>query len=440
MSPSWYKRAACLLILILGSLRFLVHGYRESVSSNYHARDFKPVYSGALCLLHHCNPYDEDQIKDQFVLSGGDLRDPIPFIKHNANYAPPALFVVTPVALLPWHIADPLWLLLSASLLVVSAFLTFDLCRPFSPLLSSLCIDLLLAGSMIMMVVLQPACMAIALCVIAVWCLLKRRYSVLATVCFALSLAIKPQIGGLVWLYFLLAEPLYRKRAIQIFLASLALYIPAMLWVSLTPASAHWVRDLHANLAGIAARGNFSDPGPTNPDANVFTNLQALFSLFRDDPAVYNKAAWGIVGVLFLVWMYLVLRMQPSIRKDYLALASIACLSLLPVYHRAYDARLLMLIFPAVALLLAEAKIAGKLALVLSLIAVWLTSTGQQHFPKVWWLSPNAELGLLATIAVQRHIPVVLLGLSVLFLVCMWEAARRNGMEERISAELAAAT
>ncbi len=47
---------------------------------------------------------------------------------------------------------------------------------------------------------------------------------------------------------------------------------------------------------------------------------------------------------------------------------------MLPVYHRPHDAKLLLLTLPACAMLLAEGKLTGRIALLLNSAAIVLTS------------------------------------------------------------------
>ncbi len=57
-----------LLVLFLSALvLFAAGGARFIHASN----DFVPVYTGARCLLHGCNPYDTTQLEQQFFQGGG---------------------------------------------------------------------------------------------------------------------------------------------------------------------------------------------------------------------------------------------------------------------------------------------------------------------------------------------------------------------------------
>ena len=79
----------------------------------------------------------------------------------------------------------------------------------------------------------------------------------------------------------------------------------------------------------------------------MLTNLQALFSMLRDDPHFYNIATYVVCAPLLLIWI-LVARLGGRKQDNiWFGLAIASSLSMLPVYHRIYDAKLLLLTIPA---------------------------------------------------------------------------------------------
>ena len=150
---------------------------------------------------------------------------------------------------------------------------------------------------------------AISFCVVAVWCFLKKRFVALGVLCLAISLALKPHDTGLVWLYFLLAGGVYRKRALQTLAVFAALSLPVILWV--THVSPHWMQELHSNMSALSVHGGLNDPSPASSGAHglgMMINLQTALSFFRDDPRFYNPATYLVCGVLLLVWAFTTLR------------------------------------------------------------------------------------------------------------------------------------
>ena len=192
--------------------------------------------------------------------------------------------------------------------------------------------------------------------------------------CLAVSLALKPHDAGLVWLYFLLAGGAYRKRALQTLAATIAISLPAVLWVG--QVSPHWIQELHSNVLTLSVHGGLLDPGPASTGSHgldMLVSLQAGLSVFWDDPRFYNLASYLVCAPLVLAWGWVTLRTRPSARNAWLALAAIAALSMLPVYHRQVDARLLLLTVPACAMLWAEGGRIGRLALAVTTAGLVLT-------------------------------------------------------------------
>ena len=90
--PDLHFLVLCISALIL----FAVGGARVIHSSN----DFVPVYTGARCLLHGCNPYDPSQLEQQFFQGGGHAEE-LPSWQIDVPVYPPSTFLaLSPLALL----------------------------------------------------------------------------------------------------------------------------------------------------------------------------------------------------------------------------------------------------------------------------------------------------------------------------------------------------
>jgi hypothetical protein len=240
--------------------------------------------------------------------------------------------------------AVSLWCGLIVVLFVTATMCMVELSSRYSSVVVPLLLAIFLATSNTLLVTEQPSGVAIALCVIGAWALLRDRWVRVGVVCFALSLTLKPQIGALVWVYFVLSGGTYRRyrrRALIVAGLTVIFCLPGLLLATSHPQAAHWPQDLSVNLRGIAAHGNISDPGPSNSDSYMIANLQTIVSIFRDDAAFENHVVWVAFGFLFIVWAYITVRAGAGMEKDLLGVASVAVMSLLPIYHRHYDARLL---------------------------------------------------------------------------------------------------
>lgn len=208
----------------------------------------------------------------------------------------------------------------------------------------------------------------------------------------------------------------------------IALSVPSLLWV--THVAPHWIAELEANLARASAPGGNSDMMAgfvTSFGFSPFTviDLQAVVSLFWENPNIYNFVSYLVCGVLLAVWSVKTVRTNISPKSAWLALAAISALTMLPTYHRPYDAKLLMLSFPACAMLWAEGGPIGWLAVLLTTACVALT--GDIPLILLTVLTRNLHVDTaslpakILAVAVVRPIPLLLLAMAVFYL---WVYAR----------------
>ena len=366
-----------LYLVVLGALVFVLMGSALETVAPVSTVDFRVVYFSAKCLLDHRDPYNENDLKSTYHVEGGETSKETPILRLTETqyiYPPTAFLLTLPFAVLPFGLAQFLWLAATASSLILAALAMWDVGAKHAPLFSGALICLTLANSELFLVLGNPAGIALGFCVIAVWCFLQERFVWLGILLFALSLMLKPHDVALVWVYFLFAPGKCRKRAAQTLLLVLLLSFPILLWVS--HAAPHWIPEMRANLVANSAHGGLSDPGPKSMAAHgigMIISLQAILSAVRDDPGFYNPITYLLCGGLLAVWLFRVLKTKCSSTESWFALASIAALSVLPIYHRIYDARLLLLAIPASAILWTRRGPLAWTALILNATAILLT-------------------------------------------------------------------
>lgn len=453
------RRILGFCLVLVGCLLFAVRGYHDQ-NLALKSFDFKPVYGSTRCLIDGCDPYDSVQIEQEYLKHGGDGSDVRAFRPFNANYPPSALFLVIPLALLPFDVARVIWLCIGMILFSCAALCVADLCVERRALWAQSLLAVFVASSTMLIMLGQPAMFAISLAVIGVWSFLRQRWLALGVVAFAVSLTFKPHDGGLIWLFFLLSAGgaavsgisagrgwavravSFRRLALYTLAATIVLMTPGVLLAFHHAASAHWPQELHTNLVGIAARGSASDPGPTNGEVQSIASLQAVFALVHDVPHFYNLAAYATFLPLLLAWLYLVVRRVPGIpplrvdgdgrggllEADLMALAAAAALSFLPIYHRQYDTRLLLLMFPAVAMLASGYRWLGRAAIVLSGVAIVAMSHQFVHLGPLL-VRRGVRLPGVAWLLFFRPLPLMMLLLSCFFLYGMFvvRGKERNG-------------
>jgi Glycosyltransferase family 87 len=391
------------ILLILASLVFLGLG---ALRASYPHNDFVQVYAGALALLHGLDPYHGTSLV----------------------YPPSILVAVFPVALFSLRTAWLLWFAINGALFILAVHLVVGLCPPRHRRLAIVLGAVILAGSSQLLAVGQPSAPAIALAAIGGYCLIRDRMPGAGTAALALSLAIKPQIGGLLAIYWAIRGP-HRRYAIAALAGFAALLVCGILVIQARAEGAQWATSMRSNLAGAVARGAVNSPG-TADKASAELNLQTVTAVFFRTREIYNGAAYIVFGILLAAWLAAEVQLMRLIARplqQLLSMGSLAVLTLLPVYHRSYDSRLLLLALPAALIVLERRRVEGILLCVLTASSI----VSIQH----WLQLGLARAGLLDRVLHNKILLIVLLRESDLrllmcFALLLLAAARWNAGSE----------
>jgi hypothetical protein len=156
-------------------------------------------------------------------------------------------------------------------------------------------------------------------------------------------------------------------------------------------------------------------------------SLQSILSVFWDDPRFYNLGSYLVCAPLLLAWAYVTLRARTTPSSAWLALASIAAISMLPVYHRQYDSKLLLLTVPACLMLWAEggslkwpALLMTTAGFVLTGDLTWAILLG---FINHLHLGTTGFGGKILLVAQVAPAPLMLLAVGIFYL---WVYARKS--------------
>jgi len=428
------SRKDALYLLTLGAAVFLLFGFALQFSASDSREDFRAVVYGSRCLLHKCDPYNEDQL---FKFYERDLGTPaaLHFRGHSLTQyvnLPATLLITAPFAMLPFEISSLLWSLVTATSFILGSFLIWEMSSSYAPVLSAALIAMSLVSGAIVLGNGNPAGLVVAFCLIAVWCLLKDRFILAGMLCFSISLALKPHDAGLVWLYFFIAGGKLRVRALQTFAITALLSLAAVLWVSISVPN--WLPELRTNMATMAAHGGNNDPGPAGPTSRdraieTIVNLQSAAALIQDQPNFYNTLTFLVCGLLSLSWCACTFLSPRTPEFAWLAFATIVPLTMLVTYHRAYDTRLLVLAVPACAMLFAEGGKVGKAAIVVTTLALFFT--GELSIALISPLlsqipMPTAGRPALGNLLLTRPAPLALLLMTGFYLWVLIRRSRRQ--------------
>lgn len=425
MKPELKKnRRDGLVFLLIGAAAFLLIGLAWKQVSPIDMGDFKVVYYSARTLLQHGDPYSQHVVLAVYNDEGRENpSEPIldRDVKTRYFYPPTAFILTVPIAFFGFAVGKVIWMILCAGSLILASLLIWDISAEFAPTAAGVLPGLLLAGSFWLFMVGNSAAIAVSLCVIATWCFYRRRFAWAGVLCLALSLALKPNDSGLVWLFFLLAAPALRKRALQSLALLVVLSLPFVLWAY--SASPHWAQELQANMAPFSAPGNIVDPGITGmagKNMDSIVQLQTALSVFFPQPGTYHLLTYAISFPLVLFWIVITVKARPAGNGIWLGLAAAAPLSMLPTYHFQHDAKLLLLTIPACLMLWAGREALGRWAMVLTLAGILVNGdifTAIRIMLTRHIIVPQPNFASrLATVFLTRPAPLVLLALAVFYL------------------------
>jgi hypothetical protein len=428
-------RRASLIVILLCSGLSIWWGCSIGWSVPGGPMDFQAVYYGSKTLIQHHDPYHIHDVEHVIQSDGPVLSELTPKRQNLITLfvnTPVTLLFVAPFALLPLAVAQVLWSMLVAGSLIFGAFLMWDISADSAPVLSACLVGFLLLNCQIVIAAGNTAAIVVGLCIVATWCFIKNRLIAFGIVCMAVSLMIKPHDAGFVWLYFLLINSVQRKRAIQTAVLTALFAIPALIWIWLV--IPNWLQDWRTNLAIISAPGGLNDPRPlivAGVSAGNVISLQAVFSIFNQNPSFYNLASYIVCGVPILLWIVSTLRSRSSPNSAWFAMAAIVPLTMLITYHRVYDAKLLLLTVPACAMLWSRRDAIGRTALILTSVGFVLNADVPlailTNLIDKMHLTTSTLTGKLLMVILARPNQEILLAMGLFYL---WVYVKRGSVIE----------
>lgn len=330
------------ILLFLAAGEFVMRGPVRFLREPTNWNDLSQSYTASKLWLKGQSPSDPRNFS---VLWKQEAGSHLELTDIRTHLAPPlgGLVVTAPIAALPWKVAKIVWLIILLTAFVVTVWtlmLAGGLREDNLRTLAFIAACLALAPFQTGIASGNASILVIGLCAAAIWAAFGHR-DVAAGLLFGVACSLKPQIGAFLVLYYLI------RRRWKLFATAVAtttgLVLVAVLYLWLRGAS--WIQDYLHNAKGFVTANNIDDFSGANPIRFTLINLQVPFFSITGHPSSANLMAF-VAGVLLLcAWLYWVVR-GPDGGHDHgtelLALGAIAIISLLPVYHRFYDAALLV--------------------------------------------------------------------------------------------------
>jgi hypothetical protein len=416
-------RILLFVLLLFASAEFVVRGPVRIVRRASTTNDLSAPYVGARAWVEGLSPYSSTVFISVWRQSGGQGVAEPGSSGTKTPYPLTCLLLLAPFALFTWPTASALFGLL-LSLMIVAAIwllsglpeLTEDGWRKW------LFISLGLALAPIHTGIGQDnvSILSISFLLISFWGSRTQR-PILAGLCCGAGVALKPQLGLFLLFYYGISR---QWRAFGVSLASTCL-IAAVAIGRLQFLGLPWLSAYLANN-----KQTLADPinGITAANWRRFqmVNLQVLWYAVTKSEHMANVLALLVTFALLLAGVVVLLRRGRSI-PSVLGVSFLAVICLLPVYHRNYDAALL--IFPLLWNLSAtgrKTRIYHRMALFLMLPfaapGAWMLESLQNagriptRLTARWWWDP----------VIMSHQIWALLLLAVLLVVAMWRQQSRQ--------------
>jgi len=312
--------------------------------------DFVTLYAGAICTASDCNPYRVSDLDT--VLRGRrgtavlqNWTDQLPI------YPPTTVFLLRPLAGLSYQRATLVWYVLSLAIYaggVLWAFVFSPSLRGEPSWMRAIAVLLALHFPKMMQCLSfgNPSLMVTGLMLFAVFDDVHRRYLPRA-VCAGIAVWLKFTSALPLMLLVLFSDRSHRKRAWLAVCILAAATAGLLLYAGHVPGMQAWMTDLRQNVA-LGEQNGMSVSGRISP-SNVLLNAANLPGYFTQRSLIISAFVLIAVGSLasLLIIALASARSVSSERDRYqFAVACVAVLSLLPVYHRFCDIGLLLFVLP----------------------------------------------------------------------------------------------
>jgi hypothetical protein len=328
------------LLLLFASADFIVRGPVRIIGRAAYYNDYTSSYIGAKAWIKGLNPYSNVVFWDLWKQSSKTPVEAEESIGSRTPYPWTCFLLLAPLSLFNAAIASLLMGLISSALIVVSLWLLSglpDLAE--APGRRWLFLGLALAMSPVHggLGQMNISMMAIAFVFLSFWAASTERPGWAGVFC-ALSVCLKPPIGVFLAVFYLFS----RQWKAFVTTTGTTILLAAVAIARLQLAGVPWLSGYLANSKLV-----LTDPinaiTAANPKRFQMVNLQLLWYALAHNERLANELALGITALLLAALVVAVLRQRGNVPAS-LQVSAFAAISLLPMYHRFYDASLL--VFP----------------------------------------------------------------------------------------------
>ena len=342
----WSKILVALLLLgsatefvVRGPVRLLRHGSTWN--------DFLSPYIQAKAWTHGSDPYSPqsllsfwpadnerpDWINAELLTGSVERKRGMP-----SPYPLPSLVIIAAFTALPWATALTIWTVLStvAVLLAAVAFLSISGCS-LREVRSQFFVAAMLALAPFHtgLGTANPAILAVSLTVLAHWATCNKREK-LAGFLLAIGICLKPTVAGGLLIYYLVR----RRWTIVAVTGIVAAFITGIGAARLVFVGIHWLTSYAENTRRMFAIGSIDDFTRADRLRFDMINLQIVLGYFLNSPVLVNVMSRLLATGLLVLWFWRCVQRQS--RVGLLEISAVLILSLMAVYHRFYDAALLI--------------------------------------------------------------------------------------------------
>jgi len=348
----WKSKLTVGCVVVLALALAIADAIRQSyVKGVQNPNDFVTLYAGAICITHACNPYSVPDLDKVLVNARGssikqDWSDQLPI------YPPTTLVLLLPLSLLSYKSATILWYSLSLATYV------FGLCWLFlfssalgeTPFIARVGVVLLGLHFPKMLQCLgfgNPSLIVTGLLLFCVFDVAESR-KILRLLCVAIACLLKPPLALPLVALVLFKNPKRTRDGWTATAVLALLFLTLGLYTLLAPGMAHWRLDLSQNLAS-GERGGMN-PSLRGLPSNTLLNIATLPGYFVTNPLSIRLISFAVVATLAILYLIALNRLRKDALWEtqgyFLAVATLAVLTLLPVYHRFCDIGVLLLAVP----------------------------------------------------------------------------------------------